>query len=201
MPAAATIDEADRRVLLSIARGSIREGLASGRAMAVGLDDLSPRLRERGASFVTIRLPGGQLRGCIGSLEAYRALAVDVAQNAHASAFRDPRFGPLRGEEEAGLRLHLSVLTPALPLPADGLDDLLAKLRPGEDGLIVEEGGEAEPGRWGRRCRATFLPAVWQTLADPRKFVDHLWMKADLPVGHWSPSLRLWRYGAEEWGE
>jgi AmmeMemoRadiSam system protein A len=144
-------------------------------------------LREPGASFVTLRI-GDELRGCTGTLEAVRPLVVDVAHNAFSSAFRDTRFAPVGPEELTHLDLHLSILDPPERLAVASEEDLVRILRPGRDGLVLEEGAQ----------RATFLPAVWEQLPDPGDFLAHLKQKAGLPSGYWSPTLRLFRYGARE---
>jgi AmmeMemoRadiSam system protein A len=123
----------------------------------------------------------------VGSLEATRSLVEDVAHNAFASAFRDSRFEPLSEQEEADLDLHLSILTPPEPLPCRSEAELLSKLRPGIDGLILEDG----------RHRATFLPSVWESLAEPKKFLAELKRKAGLKEDHWSDAIRFQRYRAE----
>jgi len=177
----------DREALLEIARASIRHGLEHGSPLQVDPDRFSPRLREPGACFVTLRL-SGRLRGCVGSLDATRSLVEDVAHNAFASAFRDSRFEPLTEEEErTGLDLHLSILTPPEPLPCRSEAELLAKLRPGIDGLILRDGSH----------RATFLPSVWESLTEPKKFLAELKRKAGLSENHWSDGIRFQRYRAE----
>lgn len=181
-----SLSEEFQCALLDLARDSIRHGLEHGRPLPVDLAGLPPELTVRRATFVTLEL-GGQLRGCIGSLEAVRPLAEDIARNAYAAAFRDPRFAPLGKEEFAGLGLHLSLLTPAEPMSFASEEDLLGQLRPGVDGLILEEGGR----------RGTFLPAVWEQLPNPRQFLEHLKLKAGLPRGYWSASLKVYRYRAE----
>jgi len=176
----------DRESLLGIARASIRHGLEHGSPLRVDPAGFSPRLREPGACFVTLRR-SGTLRGCVGSLQATRSLVEDVAQNAFASAFRDSRFQPLTETEHTDLDLHLSILTPPEPLPCRSETELLSKLRPGIDGLILEDGPR----------RATFLPAVWESLADPKKFLIELKRKAGLSEDHWSDGIRFHRYRAE----
>jgi AmmeMemoRadiSam system protein A len=176
----------DREALLGVARASIRHGLEHGSPLPVDPERFSPRLREPGACFVTLRR-SGQLRGCVGSLEATRSLVEDVAQNAFASAFHDSRFSPLREEERAGLEVHLSILTPPEPLPCRSEAELLSKLRPGIDGLILLDGPH----------RATFLPSVWESLAEPEKFLAELKRKAGLREDHWSDGIRFQRYRAE----
>jgi AmmeMemoRadiSam system protein A len=176
----------DREALLKAARASIRHGFEHGSPLPVDPDRFSPRLREPGACFVTLRR-SGQLRGCVGSLEATRSLVEDVAQNAFASAFRDSRFQPLTQEEQAGLEVHLSILTPPEPLPCRSEAELLSKLQPGIDGLIVQDG----------RYRATFLPSVWESLVEPKKFLAELKRKAGLREDHWSDGIRFQRYRTE----
>jgi AmmeMemoRadiSam system protein A len=179
-------DPEDRKALLEVARASIRHGLERGAPLPVDPADYSPRLREPGACFVTLRRSGA-LRGCVGSIEATRALVEDVAGNAFSSAFRDTRFSPLSGEEAADLDLHLSILTPPEPLPCASEAELLAKLEPGIDGLILQDGLH----------RATFLPAVWESLPEPKEFVAQLKRKAGLPEDHWSDGIRFQRYRTE----
>ena len=176
----------DRQALLGVARESIRHGLEHGSPLPVDPNRFSPRLRESGACFVTLRR-SGSLRGCVGSLEATRPLVEDVAKNAFASAFRDSRFRPLGEEECAGLEIHLSILTPPEPLPCSSEADLLSKLRPGIDGLILRDGAH----------RATFLPSVWESLAKPKAFLAALKRKAGLGEDHWSDGIRFERYRTE----
>ena len=176
----------DRKALLEVARASIRHGFEHGSPLPLELDRFSPRLREPGACFVTLRRSGA-LRGCVGSLEATRSLVEDVAQNAFASAFRDPRFQPLPEEESKDLHIHLSILTPPEPLPCASEVELLSKLRPGVDGLILKDGTH----------RATFLPSVWESLAEPKKFLVELKRKAGLGEDHWSDGIRFHRYRTE----
>ena len=184
------LESGPRQALLVLARQSLAHGIARGRALEVELEVLDPVLADPGASFVSLHLEG-QLRGCVGLLEAQRPLAVDVAENAFAAGLRDPRFPPLSALELEAVEVSISVLETSEPLTVSGLDVLLATLRPGEDGLIVELAGR----------RATFLPAVWEQLPEPEDFVAQLWRKAGLPARFWSPELRLSRYRAHSFGE
>jgi len=179
-------DPEDRKALLGVARASIRHGLERGAPLPVDPARYSPRLREPGACFVTLRRSGA-LRGCVGSIQATRSLVEDVAGNAFASAFRDSRFPPLSEEEATDLDLHLSILTPPEPLPCGSEAELLSKLQPGIDGLILQDGPH----------RATFLPAVWESLAEPKKFLVELKRKAGLREDHWSDGIRFQRYRTE----
>jgi len=182
----AVYDEAVRAQLLNIAWDSIDSGLATGRPQLPALDDLAASMRELRASFVTLHL-NQQLRGCIGLLEARYPLATDVAQNAFSAAFRDPRFGPLTPGERDDLTLHIAVLSPAEPIAFTDETDLLAKLRPGIDGLILEDAG----------YRGTFLPAVWESLPEANDFWRQLKRKAGLPVDYWSGTITVRRYTTE----
>jgi len=184
-PDAPALPERDRRTLLALARASIEKGLQGG-FLNPDLDELSDPLREDRASFVTLKTDG-RLRGCIGSLEAHQPLALDVIDNAYAAAFRDPRFQPLAPEELDGLHIHISVLGRPEPLEFDSEQDLIARLRPGIDGLILREGTR----------RGTFLPSVWESLPEPAEFLRQLKRKAGLPADYWSDRVQVWRYTTE----
>lgn len=173
-------------LLLDLARESIRHGLQERRPLTVAHAELATELVVPRASFVTLE-KGGRLRGCIGSLEAWRPLAVDVAENSFAAAFRDPRFPPVREDEVEVLAIHLSLLTPAVAMVFSSEADLLDQLQPGVDGLILSEGSS----------RGTFLPSVWAELPTPRLFLTQLKRKAGLPSDYWSPGVRIWRYETE----
>ncbi len=175
-----------QQILIDIALLSIHHGLANHTPFPIGREGLAPELAIPRATFVTIHLDE-QLRGCIGSLQAVRPLAEDIAHNAFAAAFLDRRFAPLSAREAGRVRLHLSLLTSAIPVEFRSEADLLAKIVPFEDGLILEDGNR----------RGTFLPSVWASLPNPEKFLQHLKLKAGLPPDHWSTTLRVWRYHTE----
>lgn len=180
----------DRTTLLDIARASIRHGLQQRRALDVNPNDYPETLRPLRATFVTLDIDG-QLRGCIGALLAYQPLVQDVAAHAFAAAFEDPRFPALRLDEFPQLDVHISVLSPPEPLHFSSEAELLEQLRPGVDGLILHFHSH----------RATFLPAVWESLPDPCLFLAQLKRKAGLPPEFWSPELWAERYGAESFGD
>ncbi len=175
----------DRQTLLDLAYASIESGL-HGNNLRVDPSEHSPSLQQAGASFVTVKV-ADELRGCIGSIEPRRVLVVDVVKNAYAAAFSDPRFAPLTAEEFAHLRAHISVLGPCQPMTFTCEEDLLRQLRPGIDGVILEEGA----------CRATYLPSVWKALPDPREFLTQLKLKAGLPKDYWSVNMTIKRYTTE----
>jgi len=187
---AGTLAYDERATLLRVARSSIENVLRTGRPLAVEIERFPPALRELRASFVTLRSGDGELRGCIGELEPSRALVASVADRARAAAFGDPRFPPLGADEFDAIEIHVSVLLPLAPIDAPSEANLLAQLRPGVDGLLIDDGLR----------RATFLPAVWNSLPDPRAFLDALRRKAGMPANAWPATLRAWRYEVEEIG-
>ncbi|WP_240761700.1 AmmeMemoRadiSam system protein A [Nitrosococcus wardiae] len=170
-----------------IARDSIRHGLETGEPLPIELDNYPPLIQRIGANFVTLTWEN-RLRGCMGTLEAYRPLVLDVAENAYASAFRDPRFPSLTTGEFERLTIAVSILTPPLLMTFENEQDLIFQLRPGVDGLVLEEG----------TLRGTFLPAVWEVLPDPQLFLRGLKRKTGLPPEYWSDSLRVFRYTVEK---
>lgn len=186
-PSPPTLDDpALGRLLLCLARNAI-----ASRLEQVPLHlPAAPELDEPAATFVTLTRDG-QLRGCIGSLEARRSLGEDVAENAISAAVRDPRFAPLRADELPSVQVEVSRLTPPEPLPCANEAEALAKLTPGVDGLIFEIDGN----------RATFLPQVWESLPTPREFLARLKEKVGFAADYWSPQVRLFRYRVRKWKE
>lgn len=185
MPAAGH-EEEKGQTLLTLARGEIAKHFGHPEPRVPE----TPWLMRPGATFVTLTLHG-ELRGCIGSLEARRPLHIDVRANALAAAFQDPRFSPLRREEFEIIRVEVSLLTPAEPLAVASEAEARRVLRPGVDGVIFEYG----------RYRSTFLPQVWEQLPDPAQFLAHLKLKAGLPPDFWAEGVRLSRYGVSKWKE
>lgn len=177
-------------ILLNLAREAITFGLDHGREMTVQETQYPERLREQRASFVTLKFDG-ELKGCIGSLEAYRSLVKDVAGNAYVAAFSDPRFEPLTPEQLTRLYIGISILSPSEELTFGSESDLLRQMRPGVDGLTLQEG----------RQRGTFLPSVWESLQDRQQFLRHLKLKAGLPGDYWSDSIQAFRYTTQSFGE
>ncbi len=179
------LTKADRASLQHSALTSIRRGI-SGERLQVTPGDYSPALQTHRATFVTLQFEG-RLRGCIGSLEAHQALITDVVDNAYAAAFSDPRFPPVTSVEYDSLTLHLSILNPPEAVSFQTEDELIGQLRPGVDGLILHEGVH----------RGTFLPSVWESLTEPRDFLNQLKCKAGLPGDYWSSTIRIERYTVE----
>ena len=184
------LDANERAQLLEIARQSIHSGLASGRALAVDLHRFGDKLNTTAAVFVTLTR-NGELRGCIGSLQALDPLGHAVAKSAFNAAFRDHRFPPLRAEELNSIRIEISILSEMEPIEAGSRQALLDELQPGIDGLLLEDRG----------YRSTFLPKVWDNLGSPGEFLEHLCLKAGLGAHHWSDTIRCSRYHALSFAE
>lgn len=177
---------AHQKTLLNLAKRSIESGLEHGQPLEADVTDAE--LQKLRATFVTLNRDES-LRGCIGTLEASRSLAEDVAHNAFSAAFRDPRFEPLRNEERETLHLHISVLTPPQPMKGIvSMQALIERLEPHRDGLIISEGYK----------RATFLPSVWEQVESTEAFVAHLMRKAG--IHRWTEQIRCERYGSDSFG-
>jgi len=174
-------------VLLPIARASIASTLGQSAASA---NEDAPWLHEPGACFVTL-MRHGQLRGCIGSLEARRSLLADVKSNAVAAAFHDPRFPPLSAQELDDTTIEVSVLSPPQALHFSSEADALEQLRPGVDGVVF----------LCDQARSTFLPQVWEQLPERTTFLAQLKRKAGLAANFWSDAVRLQRYTVNKWHE
>lgn len=177
-------------LLLQIARTSISNALGRALAMPEPTGQAAELLEAPGASFVTLN-QRGQLRGCIGSLQAHRPLIQDIRANAVAAALHDPRFAPLTLPELDILTVEVSVLSALQTLSFTSEADALAQLRPGVDGLVIEF----------ERYRSTFLPQVWEQLPNPRQFMAHLKQKAGLAPDFWAPGVQLQRYTVAKFKE
>ena len=178
--------KSQQQQLIRMAKDSIAYGLKHGCALPVNSADFPLELQTKRATFVTLEIKQ-QLRGCIGMLEAVRPLVIDISENAYAAGFKDPRFAPLSAAEYALIEIHLSILSPAEPMSFYSEEDLIRQLRPGIDGLIMQEGKQ----------RGTFLPSVWESLTKPEDFLQQLKQKSGLASDYWSDSLKVLRYQCE----
>lgn len=187
----ANLTEQEKQILLRLARKAV-ESAANGRALPpLDLQTLPPALQEQGATFVTLTI-GGELRGCIGTLEAHQPLAADVREHAVAAAREDYRFPPVGPGELPRLEIEVSRLTAPVPLQYESPEELPEKLRPGIDGVILMDGFH----------RATFLPQVWEKLPDAQEFLSHLCQKMGAPAGLWRRKrLQVYTYQVEEFHE
>ena len=182
----------EKQTLLHMAGEAIEHGVRGKKLPPSSDNQLSTHLQDKGASFVTLTI-GGALRGCIGALEAYQPLADDVREHAIAAALEDPRFPPVREDELSRISIEVSRLTRPLPLEYKDAAELLSKIRPHVDGVIVRD-------EYGHR--ATFLPQVWEKIPDPADFFDNLCYKMGLPPHAWrSKHLQVLVYQVEEFRE
>jgi len=168
------LTEEEGKYLLSVARQTIEERLLGQEGQAQSDADLSPKFSENRGTFVTLT-ENGALRGCIGHIIPQESMIQGVRENAINAAFRDPRFSPLSREEWKKVKVEVSILTNPKSLDYTDADDLLNKLRPGIDGLIIKKGFN----------QATFLPQVWDQLPDEKEFLRHLCLKAGLNRDAW----------------
>jgi len=142
-----------------------------------------PGLQQKAASFVSMYV-NGELRGCTGTCYATLPLWQDVCEHAYSSAFEDGRFSSLRAPELDDCRLIISVLSPMEPCENQGEQALLDNLRPGIDGLMIQEGTK----------RALFLPVVWGSLSHPKAFLNGLKRKGGWPETYWSEVIEIYRF-------
>jgi AmmeMemoRadiSam system protein A len=164
----------EQRTLLEIARQGLVAAAKGLPTKEIPLEGLSPRLASPGTSFVTLTRKG-ELRGCIGGLQARTALAEDVREHAMAAALKDYRFEPVRPDEVDDIEIEVSVLNAPEPVVASTAEELLGRLRRYIDGVILVSGP----------YRATFLPQVWEKIPDPEQFLDTLCNKAGVPANTW----------------
>ncbi len=172
------LSDEEKKILLQLARQALTDAVQGKGLAPLKLETFSERLRQPGASFVTLT-KRGNLRGCIGALEPYQPLVEDVREHAVAAAMDDYRFPQVRPSELPSIEIEISRLTMPTPLNYQTPDELLSKLRPGVDGVILRDG----------RRRATFLPQVWEKLPDPHDFLDHLCAKMGAPEDLWQRQL------------
>ncbi len=180
----------EQALLLSTAVQSIQSGFQRGKPLCLELSDYSSSMRQISATFVTLEM-NEKLRGCMGRLTADRPLIEGVAENSFAAAFRDPRFPCLSKNEFPLLEIHISILSQPEPIQFESEEELLEKIRPNIDGLILSE---------TIHQRGTFLPSVWESLPDKASFLKHLKQKAGLPENYWSNTIKAERYTTFSFG-
>lgn len=181
----------EQQILLRMAREAMECGVRGRKLPPLNESSLTSHLRERGASFITLTIRG-QLRGCIGALEAHQPLATDVREHAIAAALEDPRFPPVREDELSRIQIEVSRLTRPVSLEYKDAADLLSKLRPHVDGVILRDGFR----------RATFLPQVWEKIPNPAEFMDNLCYKMGVSDNTWRVKhLDVLIYQVEEFHE
>jgi AmmeMemoRadiSam system protein A len=185
------LTDGEKQILLRLAREAMEFAVTSKTLPPLNPSLLSRSLKEPGASFVTLTI-NNDLRGCIGALEAHQPLVDDVREHAVAAALEDPRFPPVSQSELSRIQLEVSRLTAPHPLEYSSSDDLLKKLRPHVDGVILKDGYR----------RATFLPQVWEKIPDPVEFLEQLCQKMGSSPNAWrKSSLQVLVYQVEEFKE
>jgi len=186
-----SLTEDERRYLLSLARRALENGVRGEPPPALQPEELTDSLRQMGASFVTLTRRG-MLRGCVGALEPYQGLAEDVREHAVAAALEDYRFPPVVDEELPEISIEISRLTVPKPLEYENAQDLLSKLRPGVDGVVLRDGNR----------RATFLPQVWKKIPQVADFLGQLCQKMGAAADLWKrKKLEVLVYQVEEFEE
>ncbi|HEY0835473.1 MAG TPA: AmmeMemoRadiSam system protein B, partial [Azospirillum sp.] len=185
----ARLSDAHRKQLLDCAHQSLRHAVERGRPPSVAVETFPMPLRALRKTFVTLEIDGA-LRGCIGTLQPINPLITDVVENTYKSAMQDPRFGPMTAAEVERVDITVSILSHSRPIAFTDEADLLARLRPDVDGLVIRDQGRG----------ALFLPKVWDALPDPRAFLRNLKAKAGLAPDHESGTLQAFRFTAETFG-
>lgn len=168
------LTDADKQILLLLARQALENGVRGKSLPTVNEKLLSPLLRAHGASFVTLT-KNAQLRGCIGALQPFQPLYEDVREHTITAALEDYRFPPVHHSELAWIKIEISRLTIPQTLIYKNTDDLVARLRPGIDGVILRDSSR----------RATFLPQVWAQIPEKEKFLSHLCVKMGADPQYW----------------
>jgi AmmeMemoRadiSam system protein A len=181
----------EQQTLLRLAREALTQRVKGEELSRLDVSTITPRLCEDGASFVTLTIRG-ELRGCIGALEPYQPLAEDVREHAVAAALEDPRFPPVSERELGSIQIEISRLTRPQPLDYKDTEDLLSKLKPHVDGVVLRDGIR----------RATFLPQVWEKIPQPGEFMDNLCYKMGANYDLWRVKhLEVLTYHVEEFHE
>ncbi len=174
----------EKKFLLELARKSIEYFLEKRELMQLDASKLKEKFKQKKAVFVTLK-KHGTLRGCIGSLQAYEPLYLNVIKNAVAAAFYDNRFLPLSNEEVKDVEIEISILTDPVRIYYNNVEELIKKMKPKKDGVIIRLGGRS----------ATFLPQVWEQLPSKEEFLNHLCLKAGLSKDEWKKGrLEVYKY-------
>jgi uncharacterized protein len=185
------LNKTEQEILLKIAREALEKSIQGKKLPEVKLDQLPPSLQEDGASFVTLTI-NNRLRGCIGTLQAYQPLAKDVQEHAIAAALQDFRFPSVQPAELPQIEIEISVLSPHQPLTYDSPENLIRRLRPGVDGVVLQDGFR----------KATFLPQVWDKLPKPEDFLSQLCLKMGATNDLWRKKpLQVFTYQVQEFHE
>jgi MEMO1 family protein len=177
----------EQAFMLKLARQTLERVVKEDRFPDIQMKDVPEKLKEKKGCFVTLTV-NGQLRGCIGHIIPMEPLYKSIMDNARSASLEDPRFNRVEVAELAKIRIEISVLTTPEPLKFDSPEDLLKKLKPNVDGVVLHVGGG----------RSTYLPQVWEQLPDPEQFLNHLSEKAGMPASAWrKPDTEVQIYHVE----
>jgi AmmeMemoRadiSam system protein A len=183
--------EREQQALLRLGREAIQAAIHARTAPDLPQASLTPTLSTPAATFVTLNL-AGKLRGCVGTLVVRDPLHRSVARNAIGAALRDTRFPPVTREELKDVKLHISILSSLVPVPSQSAAELLSRLTPGVDGVVLRQAGRT----------ATYLPQVWQTFPDREAFLESLCRKAGVAASAWSGTdAEVLIYRVSEFGD
>jgi AmmeMemoRadiSam system protein A len=172
----------DRALMLRLARDAIAAWVE--RRPPLDVPHINA-LAAPGGAFVSLHARG-ELRGCIGHIEADEPLGAVIARCAVAACSDDPRFPPVSSAELSDLRIELSLLGPLEPIAGPG------EIEIGRHGLVVERG-------WHRGLLLPQVAIEWQW--DAETFLAQTCHKAGLPTNAWREGVRMWRFEAEIFGE
>ena len=187
----------EKQYLLSLARRTLEQYFDEKTIIEVD-EEYMPSFvfHEKRGVFVTLT-KHGELRGCMGNLEAGKVLYQAIIENVLAAALFDPRFPPVSQEELPHLKIEISILSEMKKITnLETPEQLLAYLEKKKPGLVIKT--LTYPIR-----EATFLPQVWQDLPEPEEFVNNLCLKAGLPADYWKEvkKVEFWEYTAETFQE
>jgi AmmeMemoRadiSam system protein A len=185
------LNDDEGKYLLGLARKTIEQELSGRKTSDQGEVLASPRFAERRGTFVTLTI-NKNLRGCIGHIIPQESLLDGIRENSINAAFKDPRFNPLSLKEWPSVKIEISILTDPAPLAYSDADDLLKKIRPDIDGVIIKKGF----------YQSTFLPQVWEQLPDKKEFFTHLCLKAGMDGNEWRKgNLEVYTYQVQAFEE
>jgi len=191
MADSAKLTDQEGKHLLDLARNTIQKELFKDKTAAQGEGLDSPRFSEKRGTFVTLTI-NDNLRGCIGHIIPQETLLEGIKENAVNAAFKDPRFNPLSKKEWENVKIEISILTDPKPLEYSDAEDLLKKIRPNVDGVILKKG----------YYQSTFLPQVWEQLPDKKEFFTHLCLKAGMDGNEWKKGeLEVYTYQVQAFEE
>jgi AmmeMemoRadiSam system protein A len=169
----------EKEYMLSLARQAIEQYLKYKEPPALKEQALTDNLKENRPCFVTLMYKG-RLRGCIGMFEFNTPLYKNIISRAKAAATEDSRFLPVTADELKDINIEISILTEPQDLKFSSPEDLLNKIKPFEDGVIL----------YTIYGASTYLPQVWEQLPDKEEFLSNLCEKHGAPANYWKDNYK-----------